>query len=76
MTLHNEPLRELPMHPFIGKPATIVGQVPLSAYGSRSAAEMVAAVDALHRSVEMADEDCDGVADDVQINAAIGSLPA
>ena len=76
MSEHNEPLHELPMHPFIRRPPTIVGQVPLSAYGSRSAAEMVAAVNALHRSVEMADEDCDGVADDVQINEAIGSLPA
>ena len=76
MSEHNEPLRELPMHPFIGFPPTIVGQVPLSEYGSRSAAEMVAAVNALHRAVEMADEECNGVADDVQINAAIGSLPA
>ncbi len=76
MTSHTEPLRELLMRPFVGQPPTIVGKVPLSEYGSRSAAEMVAAVNALHRAVEMADEDCDGVADDVEINAAIGSLPA
>ena len=76
MSEHNEPLRELPMRPFVGQPSTVVGQVPLSEYGSRSAAEMVAAVNALHRAVEMADENCDGVADDVQISEAIGSLPA
>jgi len=53
----------------------VVGRFPLSSIGSRSAAEMVSAVDAMHRGQEMSDEQCDGVADNVQINAAIGGLP-
>ena len=63
------PVRRLSRH------LHVVGRVPLSSIGSRSAAEMVSAVDAMHRAQEMSDEQCDGVADDVQIQTAIGGLP-
>lgn len=75
MTSHTEPLQALPTQATSKARRTIVGEVPLSAYGSRSTAEMVAAVDAVHRSIEMSDEQCDGVADDIEINDAIGRLP-
>ena len=58
-----------------GPDVALVGQIPLSALGSRSSAQMVAAVNATHRFIEMADEKCDGTADDVQIQAAVDALP-
>ena len=76
MTDYTEPLRGWDGNPSLRPGRGVVGQVPLSRYGSRSAAEMVSAVNAMHRSVEMSDEQCDGTADDVQINDAIGRLPA
>ena len=72
---YTEPLRGWDGNPSLRPGRGVVGYRPLSGLGSRSAAEMVAAVDALHRSVEMSDERCDGVADDVEINEAIGRLP-
>lgn len=74
-TPYTEPLRGWDGLPSLRPGRGVVGQIPLSSIGSRSAAEMVSAVDATHRAVEMSDEQCDGVADDVQINEAIGELP-
>ena len=75
MPEHTEPLEAMPTQATLRARHTAVGQVPLSRHGSRSSAEMVAAIDAVHRSIEMSDEQCDGVADDVQINDAVGRLP-
>lgn len=73
MSFHNEQVVNRDSRP--GPDLAIVGKVPLSDLSSRSAAETVAAVDATHRSIEMADETCDGIADDVEIQEAIDSLP-